>query len=74
LTLGPDGPRLNRISYGSLFLVEFVWEPTYNWYRPPHYIDEGVLWLRPPQSIESNLFIKFTLFALFFPYLRSMSN
>jgi hypothetical protein len=30
--------------------------------------------LKPPQSIQSNLPIKFTLFALFFPFLRSRSN
>jgi hypothetical protein len=50
-------------------------EPTCNESRPPLLIK--MKWygrLKPPQSIQSNLFIKFTVFALFLPVLRSMSN
>jgi hypothetical protein len=35
----------------------------------PLYIDEGLRPIEPPQLIQSNLFINFTLFASFFQFI-----
>jgi hypothetical protein len=55
-------------------LVRLTRKPTCNGYRPPPYIDEGVQPIEPHKSIQSNLFIIFTLFSLFFSFLKSRSN
>jgi hypothetical protein len=48
--------------------VGLTQESTCNGFRPPPYIDEGLQPIEPPQSIQSNLLINFTLFALFFQF------
>jgi hypothetical protein len=50
--------------------VGLTWESTYNGSKNPLYIDEGVRPIDPSQSIQSNIIIIFTLFALFFLFLE----
>jgi hypothetical protein len=76
-----DDPRVRRIIQSSGVLRDLLAkatgldrEPAYNGCRPPLYIDEGIQPIEPPQPIQSNLLIKFILFTLFFPFLRSRSN
>jgi hypothetical protein len=72
-----DGPHVRRISKGSGFLAGFVTK-TYGINSKTKlqrvqtstlYIDEGVWPIEPPQSIQSNLLINFTLFSSFFQFL-----